>query len=72
MTTKEKKQLLADMNSVQAEIRVMQDKINHNSTLLKDSKFQEQRTKLFYKSYCIDCILRGEWAVRYDVYAKGE
>lgn len=72
MTTRERKQLLIEMDSMQEEIKSMQNKLNTNPSLLKDVTFQEQRTKLFYKSYCIDCTLRGEWAVSYNTYLKGE
>ena len=72
MTTRERKQLLIEMDSTQEEIKSMQNKLNANPLLLKDATFQEQRTKLFYKSYCIDCTLRGEWAVSYNTYLKGE
>lgn len=72
MITKESKQFLTEMDSVQNEIKAMQYKLNKNPSLLKDAAFQEQRTKLFYKSYCIDCTLRGEWAVSYNTYLKGE
>lgn len=72
MTTKERKQFLTEMDSVQNEIKTMQYKLNKNPYLLKDAAFQEQRTKLFYKAYCIDCTLGGELTVSYNTYLKGE
>ena len=72
MTARERKQLLIEMDSVQEEIKLLQIKLNDSPSLLKDTVFQEQRTKLFYKSYCIDCTLHGEWAVSYNRYLKGE
>ena len=71
MTEKERNKWLTEFDSVQNEIKAMQHKLNKNPSLLKDSIFQEQRTKLFYKSYCIDCTLRGEWAASYRVYERG-
>lgn len=72
MTQKKRNKWLAEFDFVQNEIKIIQHKLNKNPALLKDATFQERRTKLFYKSYCIDCTLHGEWAASYAVYAKGE
>lgn len=71
MTGKERNRWLTEFEAAQNEIKTMQHKLNKNPSLLKDTVFQEQRTKLFYKSYCIDCTLRGEWAASYGVYKRG-
>lgn len=72
MNKHERLTLQADFDKTQKEIRVMQNELRRNPTLLENPSFIEKRTRLFYKSYCIDCTLRSEWAVRYEVYANGE
>ena len=71
MSERERKQLLAEFDATQKQIRAMQKKLNSNPSLLKDARFQDQRTRLFYKSYCIDCTLHGEWCVSYKMYLAG-
>ena len=71
MSERERKQFLQEFDETQKQIRAMQKRLNKNPSLLKDANFQDQRTRLFYKSYCIDCTLRGEWAVSYKVYLAG-
>jgi len=71
MTQTERKILLQDMVTTQKQIQSMQKRLNNDPSLLKNESFQEQRSKLFYKSYCIDCTLHEKWAVRYETYVKG-
>lgn len=71
MSERERKQFLQEFDETQKQIRAMQKRLNKNPSLLKDATFQDQRTRLFYKSYCIDCTLHGEWAVSYKVYLAG-
>lgn len=72
MTQRERAEFQQEFSDVQKEITRTQAAIRKNPALLKDPKFDEERTKLFYKSYCIDCTLHGVFAASYNQYVRGE
>lgn len=71
MTKSESINLQNDFENNQKEINKIQLMLRKNKNLFSDPEFMEKRLKLFYKSYCIDCTLWGEWAVNFTQYAAG-
>jgi len=71
MNKQEMEKLQLEFDETQKEIRKLQKELGQNTTLLKNISFIKKRTQLFYKSYCIDCTLKGEWAVSYEKYNMG-
>ena len=71
MTKSESINLQNDFENNQKEINKIQLMLRKNKNLFSDPKFMEKRLKLFYKSYCIDCTIRGEWVVNFKQYAAG-
>jgi hypothetical protein len=72
MDKKEREQFQREFDATQKQIAGMQQQLRRNPALLNDKTFEEARTKLFYKSYCIDCTLHGVCVVPYGQYLRGE
>ena len=72
MTKTEQANFEKELKENQIEINKVQVMLRKNKNLFNDKEFMEKRLKLFYKSYCIDCTLRGQWAASFNKYASGE